>query len=192
MSYGFKKVSPNLGWGSGELSPPKKKMQKKEETLQRSLSNYVKMKYPDAVFTSEQSGLFVTPSVMVMLKTTRSNHTKHLDWRLEEPRGGYFGLYLELKKEGTQLYKKDGVTLRVAMNAIYKGKGAKKVKIGEEDRHQLQSLSILDRRQKGYAAFFAVGFDEAIAAVDWYMAMPRTAFTITQKDTHPLTFFGNT
>ena len=148
-----------------------KKSQKKEEGVQKTLSKMVKYKYPWAVFVSEQSGLFVGFAAAEMLKTTRSNHLKHLDWQLQEPRGQFHGLYLELKSDRSKLYLKDGVTYRADNRTVFKGKGNTKVAVGKEDRIQEQRKSIWNRRDRGFAAFFACGVDEAIAIVDWYMGL---------------------
>lgn len=61
----------------------------------------------------------------------------------------YNGLLIELKRDGTRLKKKDGSW---ASEHI------------EEQARVLQTL-----REKGYAAEFAVGFDEAKKIIDWYL-----------------------
>lgn len=146
------------------------KTAKKEEALQKSLSRYVRAKYPTAVFTSEQSGLAAGYSVASTLKATRSHATKHLDWQLAEPRGRFHGLYLELKKSKDTLLKKDGNYKADKRKITKKVKGLTVV-IGEEDHIQEQHKSIVERRKKGFAAFFATGLDDAMRIVDWYMGL---------------------
>ena len=60
------------------------------------------------------------------------------------------GLMIELKKEGTRIFKKDG-----------------KLVSDEHIREQFDML--MDLRQRGYAAEFACGFDEAKKLIDDYM-----------------------
>ena len=68
-----------------------------------------------------------------------------------EPRKNYYGLFLEIKKEGTKVYKKDG-DLR-------------------SDTHLAQQEEILHQlKQKGYFAEFIVGFDQAKAVIDYYLS----------------------
>jgi hypothetical protein len=64
--------------------------------------------------------------------------------------GAYPGLFLELKREGTRIYKRDG--LLVANEHI------------KEQAAVLQEL-----RDQGYAADFAVGLDDAIEKIDNYL-----------------------
>ena len=60
------------------------------------------------------------------------------------------GLMIELKKEGTRIFKKDGTLVA-----------------DEHIREQFDMLAEL--RNRGYAAEFACGFDEAKKLIDDYM-----------------------
>lgn len=62
----------------------------------------------------------------------------------------YAGLFIELKREGTRIFKKDG-----------------KLVADEHIREQFDMLH--DLRARGYAAEFACGFDEAKKLIDDYM-----------------------
>ena len=62
----------------------------------------------------------------------------------------YYGLFIELKKEGTRIFKKDG-----------------RLVADEHIREQFDMLH--DLRARGYAAEFACGFDEAKKLIDDYM-----------------------
>jgi hypothetical protein len=70
-------------------------------------------------------------------------------WILE-PRGSYHGLFIELKAE--PYLKKDG---------WFKTPHIKE-----------QAETIVRLMNKGYAATFAVGFDQAKEAIDVYMKLP--------------------
>ena len=71
------------------------------------------------------------------------------DLCLPVARGKYHGLYIELKKEGTRLKKKDGTWA------------------SEHIAEQAEMLEILEFR--GYKAVFCVGFDEAKKVIDDYL-----------------------
>ena len=72
------------------------------------------------------------------------------DLWLLEPRKGYHACLLELKREGTDIYKKNG-DLR-------------------KNKHLSEQEEILHRLQeKGFFAKFVVGFDDAKAVVDFYL-----------------------
>ena len=124
-------------------------MKKSEQNLQVSISQYIKLKYPDIIFTSESGGLRLSISQAVLLKKCRSCKALPDLWILEA-RKGYHGCLLELKKEGTKLYKKNGDL-----------KKDKHIAEQEEIQHRL--------RNKGYFCEFAVGFDEARSIVDYYL-----------------------
>jgi hypothetical protein len=70
-----------------------------------------------------------------------------LEGLLVEP---YHGLFIELKKAGTRIYKKDGTLVSNA-----------------HIREQFDMLESL--RQAGYKAEFAIGFDEAKNIIDEYL-----------------------
>lgn len=73
------------------------------------------------------------------------------DLFIAEPRGGFAGLFLELKREGTTVYLKDG-----------------SLTANKHIREQAAALESL--RKRGYEAGFAIGFDEARAEIESYLA----------------------
>lgn len=126
-----------------------KKRQSQEESVHVQIAAYIRMQYPDVVFTSESSGIRVPMHLAVMIKKQRSTH-KQPDMMILEPKGIYHGLILEIKKDHGEVYLKNG--------SISKSKHI---------QEQLQTLCLLT--EKGYCAHFACGFDEAKHLVDWYM-----------------------
>lgn len=122
----------------------------KETDLHIAICNYIKLQYKGIIFTSENSGLRVFWKQAKMLKKTRSCSGLPDIWILE-PRKGYHGLLLEIKREGTKIYKKDGDMRQDAH-----------LKEQEEILHQL--------KQKGYMAEFVVGFENAKAILDFYLS----------------------
>lgn len=95
------------------------------------------------------------------LKRMRSQHKK-LDFFLEEPRGDYAGLYIEIKKDSSSLFLKDG-----SLKARYKiDKQGNKT-----DDHKEQWEEIQDCRRRGYAAYFACGKDQCIETLEKYLSL---------------------
>jgi hypothetical protein len=125
-----------------------KKSKKSEESMQIAVSEYLKLQYPSVVFTSESSGIRLTMGQAKKAMRMRSKD-KLPDMIILEPRGCYTGLCLELKKEGTTVFKRDGEP--------YAGQIAEQYKT-------LQKLG-----RKGYYTRFAVGFDNAKQIIDNYM-----------------------
>lgn len=128
-------------------------MRKKEERLQSALARYIRVQYPNVVFTSESSGIRVPMGLAVQLKAQRSKH-KLPDMIILESNEKYNGLILELKKDRQAIYKKDG-TFRKSEHVA-------------EQRETLRLLKL-----QGYMAVFACGFEEAQNVVDFYMSIPK-------------------
>ena len=117
-----------------------------EEQIHLEICRYIKLKYPSVLFTSENSGLRVFWKQAKMLKAMRSCSGLP-DIMIFEPRKQKAGMFLEVKKEGTKIYKRDG-DLR-------------------KDKHLNEQEEILHRlKQKGYFAEFVVGFAEARSIID--------------------------
>lgn len=120
-----------------------------EEMLHMQVCQYIRQKYPHVIFSSDPSGMYVSMNQAKKLKVLRS-HSGLPDLWILEPRGGWHGLILELKKEGTELYKKNG-TLR-------------------KNDHLEQQQRVLDMlKEKGYYATFSVGYDATISLIDKYL-----------------------
>lgn len=130
-------------------------MPSSEVDLYEQLAQYMNIKHPLILYHFDLSGVY-----------NASHFSRNLYGRLNRrawpdlfiataSRSGTtvkLGLFLELKKEGTVLYKTDGKTLRA--NAHH-----------EEQAGILKVLRIF-----GYCAEFAVGFDQAVALIEKYLA----------------------
>jgi hypothetical protein len=118
--------------------------------LQEQVCNYLRFSYPHVIFRSDySSGLKLTMGQAVMHR--RLQHGRAWpDLQIVESRHGFHGLFIELKREGVVVYKKDG-TLRA-------------------DEHLREQANMLERlRDKGYEADFAVGFDQCKKIIDNYL-----------------------
>lgn len=138
-------IAHRLG-GKGEVKAPR------EESIHIQLCAYVRAKYPNAIFTSESSGIRLTMGQAVKAKKLRSS-SKLPDFWLAEPRGIFCGLFLELKRSKDDIFRKDG---------SYK-----------QEAHIQGQLAVINRLiEKGYCASFAGGLSYAILQVDYYMSLP--------------------
>jgi hypothetical protein len=80
----------------------------KEKTLHRGVCDYIRLQYPGTMFNTDLSGAMkLTFGQATAMKHLR-NHRGYPDLVIYETRGGYAGLFLELKKEGERIYKKSG------------------------------------------------------------------------------------
>lgn len=128
-----------------------------EAILHRQVAGYVRAKYPGVVFRSDQAGVNKSrfarmeqmhlqssrgyPDFFIAKMVYNHDENKH-----------FGGLFLELKKAGTAIYKRDG-SIRASKN-----------------NHLQEQADVLELlRQEGYIGEFAVGYEQATAIIDWYM-----------------------
>lgn len=130
-----------------------------EAELQQQVADYLRLQYPDVLFHSDfGSGVKLTIGQAIRQKRQNGGRRAWPDMFIAEPvprciDGGwdyeYYGLFIELKKEGTRLKKKDG---------------------SWASEHLAEQYDLLDRLKfRGYEAQFAVGFDEAKNLIDEYL-----------------------
>ena len=122
-----------------------------ELELQAQVADYIRLQYPTVIFHSDYgSGIKLTMGQAIKQKRLNGGRRSWPDMFLAEPKGKYSGLFIELKKEGVRVYKKDGTLV--------------------SDGHIREQYDMLEQlRRRGYAANFACGFDEAKALIDRYM-----------------------
>lgn len=134
-------------------------MRQREEVLYQQLAKYLNAQYPDVIYHFDLSGVN-NPSQYTRNLYGWLNARAWPDLFIAKP---YIyqnasgeelvmnGLFLGLKREGTRVYKKDDVT--------------------PASPHVAEQLKKLDQlHDAGYEAYIAVGFDEARAYIDDYLA----------------------
>lgn len=121
-----------------------------EAELQKQVAIYIRMQYPDVIFHSDfGSGVKLTPWQAKMQKMQNGGRRAWPDLFLAEPVGKHHGLFVELKKEGTRLKKKNGDWASEH--------------IAEQD------VVLSELNDKGYKAEFAIGFEQALNLIDNYL-----------------------
>ncbi len=130
-----------------------------EAELQKQVAIYLRMQYPDAMFRSDfGAGVKLTPRQAITQKIQNGGRRAWPDLFIAEPtprciegswKYEWHGLFVELKKEGTRLKKKNDEWA------------------SDHIREQAEVLEAL--RVRGYRAEFAVGFEEAINLIDEYL-----------------------
>lgn len=135
-----------------------------ESELQTSVAEYIRMKYPKALFHSDfGSGIKLTKGQAIKQKRQNGGRRGWPDMFIAEPihnrtvtledKPGIirFGLFLELKKEGTRLVKAKSPDEWVSAHIA-------------EQAEVLRQL-----RLRGFVAEFAVGFEQAKEIIDKYL-----------------------
>ncbi|MBR3207726.1 MAG: hypothetical protein IKF58_15135 [Bacillus sp. (in: Bacteria)] len=135
-----------------------------EAQLQEQVAQYIRLQYPDVLFHSDfGSGIKMTKGQAIKQKRQNGGIRGWPDMFIAEPLGyvgerypdsaaGQMetaGLFLELKKEGTRIKKKNGEWA---------------------SEHIAEQALVLEKLEKrGYVARFAVGFNEAKQIIDEYI-----------------------
>jgi hypothetical protein len=120
----------------------------KEVNIHKQVCEYLRLQYPKVIFNTDLSGIRLTMGQAVKVKSLRSSRA-FPDLVIYEPRNGYHGLFIELKREGEKVMNKAG--------------GASTPHIAEQSYLMLQ---LMDKR---YQAFFACGFEEAVKIIKDYL-----------------------
>lgn len=140
---------------------------KEEDDAHATICRYIAINYPDVIFTSDASGLRLTVGLRKRFSRLKSE-TGIPDLLIFEPRGGYYGLMLEIKKadDNTVFSKKDGKLLN--------------------GQHIREQAVILDRlKHKGYATYFCIGSKMGIEIIDEYMKAEKTTTTTFYSEAQP-------
>ena len=131
-----------------------------EAELQANLAVYLRMQHPAAIFHSDfGSGVKLSMYQAKMQKIQNGGKRAWPDMFIAEPKWDmngnrdYHGLFIELKKEGTRLKKKNGEWASPHI---------------QEQAELLEQLAA-----RGYVATFAVGFIEAVNIIDDYLGGKR-------------------
>jgi len=128
-----------------------------ESQLQQQVADYLCLQYPDVLFHSDYgSGVKLTPRQASIQKRQNGGRKSWRDMFIAESQVNgdtlydfQSGLFLELKKEGTRLKKKNG---------------------DWASEHIKEQAKVLEQlRARGYCAEFAVGFNEAKKIIDEYL-----------------------
>lgn len=129
-----------------------------EAQIHTALCDYVKMKYPDVIFRTDfSSGVKMTPGQAVRHKRLQSGRA-FVDLFFYEPRAGYSGLALEVKKDGVRVQTKDG-------------------KWVSNPHIQEQAIMLHQLGSRGYLATFGIGFEHCRGIIDEYLALPKPNYT---------------
>ena len=124
-------------------------MKKKEESFQIAISKYLQVQYPDVYFMSDSSGIRLPMGLAVKAKKQRSKHAQ-LDLVILEPRKGFHGLIIELKKDEGEVFKNDG-------------------DFKKSERIESQNKSIDHLIKKGYLCRYGFGFDHTKMIIETYL-----------------------
>lgn len=125
-----------------------------QRLITRDLNNYP---VPVDFYNDWSAGAFLTHGQNVARAAVASKNG-WVDIFIAEPRGGYHGLFIELKKEGERVYLKDGKTLSSHSQIQKEGKFLERM------------------RAKGYKAEFGIGYHSTMRIIDNYIGVKKELF----------------
>ena len=120
-----------------------------EEQVHLQVCAYIRAKYPKVMFNTDLSGIRLTMGLAKKVKNMRSNKG-FPDLVIYEPKQGWKACFIELKKDGIRLLKRDGSF------------------VNEHIEYQNKVIEAL--KERGYYATFAIGFDDAKYIIDKYLS----------------------
>jgi hypothetical protein len=123
----------------------------RERIIQRDLTKY--LNGLDVVFYNDwAAGAYLTDGQNTSRRAMASN-AGWVDTFIAEPRHGFHGLFIELKKEGVVTHRRDG-------------------KLRKDPQIYKENAFLERMRAKGFKAEFAIGMDEARRLIDEYLGVP--------------------
>ena len=120
----------------------------KEYQLYRAVAAYLRLQYPKVMYHFDLTGVNLSKAQAGMTKAIQHS-SGYPDLFIAEPRGGYHGMYIELKAEGTRIYKAD---MTPATDHI---------------AQQMDRLN--DLTDRGYDCYITAGFDKTKLVIDEYL-----------------------
>ena len=122
-----------------------------EFRLQQQICKWLSYSHPKIIFLSDTiANMKLTPQAQLRNKSIQKSGFHCPDLIILEPKGGWHGLFIELKIKSP--YKKDGTLLK-------------------NEHLENQQRSMNDLKAKGYYCIFAWEFDEIIKIIDKYLSL---------------------
>lgn len=127
--------------------------QNREYSICKAIATYLRLQYPNVIFHFDYAGLHHTKTQAGQMKAIQGCKGWP-DLFITSQKPGSKGLFIEIKKVGTRLYKKDG---------------------SPATDHIQDQINCLDKLDScGYAVTFGIGFDHCKSIIDNYLNDPQT------------------
>ena len=90
-----------------------------EANISTNISKFMQRQYPKVIYRYDIADLNLTKPQAVRMKALQGERRGYPDLFIAEPKKGFHGLYIELKKDYSDVFKKDG-SYKKAKRAIKK------------------------------------------------------------------------
>jgi len=119
-----------------------------EDELQEKVAEYIAKEYPSVMFDGNSKN-FKLDKRQGALAKRMGKKRGYPDLFIATARHGKHGMYIELKREGERLKKKDGEWA---------------------DEHVAEQAKVHEQlRSEGYWADFVIGYEPAVTIIKWYL-----------------------
>ena len=125
-----------------------------EDRVHRQVVEWLKLVHPGVLFHTDAAGELMLDSMRMRQGALNLPGISWPDIQIMAAHRGYFGLFIEMKREGEKLYNDAG---------IFKN---------EHLQRQDRTLWLLTERN--YLAVFEKGFEAIIEKINWYLLGPPT------------------
>lgn len=139
-----------------------------EYDIQVSIIDYLIDKYPGVLFRSDIVGVRLPIGLSMKVKKLMRGSNKEIkkiaypDLFIAEPKGGWCGLYIELKRK-IKNYSKNNNLLDIEIKL--------------NDPHiEDQFLTLRRLKENGYCSEFSAGKANTIHLIDWYLTLPDSSY----------------
>jgi len=138
----------------------------KEETLAIHIAHFLKAK--KLIYRFDLAAdIKLTQGQAAKHKKLQMKERGYPDLFIAEPKNGYAGLYIELKKDKSEVFLKDGITYKKAAKKVKNKRGV----VIEEYDHIQEQLKMHDKlRAKGYKVVFGFGLKDTIEKIEEYLS----------------------
>lgn len=141
-----------------EMSRKRKPRKKEEETLAQKVSTFLKIQHPKLIFRFDiGADVKLTMGQAVKAKKLQGDRG-YPDLFIAKASNGYHGLYVELKKDKSEVFLKDGVTFKRRVNK-------KTGKCHIQEQHEMHERL----RAEGYQVVWGFGFDDTVNKIKEYL-----------------------
>ncbi len=125
-------------------------MKKEEYLIHVAVVEWLTLKYPKVMFRSDLAGIRLPLGLAIKAKKLNGGVKGWPDLFIAEKSGIYSGMYIEIKKDFDEVYKKNGVMRK-----------------NEHIQTQNEVLNQLNKR--GYYAIFGLGFYKIVGEISFYL-----------------------
>jgi hypothetical protein len=121
-----------------------------EKDLHKLVAKYLKVKHPKVIFRTDFAAGMKMSMFMARKHNALQSSRAYPDLFIAESRKGFSGLFIEIKREDTVVFKKDG-TIRKNEHLI-------------EQHEMLKELEL-----RNYKAVFGIGYENITKIIDEYL-----------------------